>query len=97
MLPGHQTDIREVSHLPFAFYSTSLPVCFACFFSNKCDPVLHVDPLVHLPLSRTVAIPLASLLGVSDKQRVCAAPNPTLESYFCSTSKHPTQVLLRQT
>uniref|UniRef100_A0A4W6F970 Ceramide synthase 2a n=1 Tax=Lates calcarifer TaxID=8187 RepID=A0A4W6F970_LATCA len=42
---------------------------------------------------RTVAIPLASLLGVSDKQRVCAPPNPTLESYFCSTSKHPTQVL----
>ncbi|GAA6227262.1 ceramide synthase 2-like [Lates japonicus] len=40
---------------------------------------------------RTVAIPLASLLGVSDKQRVCAPPNPTLESYFCSTSKHPTQ------
>uniref|UniRef100_A0A3B4V6W1 Ceramide synthase 2a n=1 Tax=Seriola dumerili TaxID=41447 RepID=A0A3B4V6W1_SERDU len=40
---------------------------------------------------RTVAIPLASLLGVSDKQRVRAPPNPTLESYFCSTSKHPTQ------
>uniref|UniRef100_A0A8C9YN14 Ceramide synthase 2a n=1 Tax=Sander lucioperca TaxID=283035 RepID=A0A8C9YN14_SANLU len=40
---------------------------------------------------RTVATPLASLLGVSDKQRVRARPNPVLESYFCSTSKHPTQ------
>uniref|UniRef100_A0A8D2ZL69 Ceramide synthase 2a n=1 Tax=Scophthalmus maximus TaxID=52904 RepID=A0A8D2ZL69_SCOMX len=40
---------------------------------------------------KTVAVPLASLLGVSDKQRVCAPSNPPLESYFCSTSKHPTQ------
>uniref|UniRef100_A0A3Q1EIX3 Ceramide synthase 2a n=1 Tax=Acanthochromis polyacanthus TaxID=80966 RepID=A0A3Q1EIX3_9TELE len=40
---------------------------------------------------RTVAIPLASLMKVSDKQRVRASPNPVLESYFCSTSKHPTQ------
>lgn len=40
---------------------------------------------------RLVATPLASLLGVRDKRRVCAAPNPVLEVYFCSTSKHPTQ------
>uniref|UniRef100_A0A665WVE8 Ceramide synthase 2-like n=1 Tax=Echeneis naucrates TaxID=173247 RepID=A0A665WVE8_ECHNA len=40
---------------------------------------------------RKVAIPLAVLLGVSDKQRVQASPNPTLESHFCSTSKHPPQ------
>uniref|UniRef100_A0A8C2ZZC0 Ceramide synthase 2a n=1 Tax=Cyclopterus lumpus TaxID=8103 RepID=A0A8C2ZZC0_CYCLU len=40
---------------------------------------------------RTVATPLASLLGVSDKQRVRAPPNPVLESFFCSTSKNPTQ------
>uniref|UniRef100_A0A3B4Z7K5 Ceramide synthase 2-like n=1 Tax=Stegastes partitus TaxID=144197 RepID=A0A3B4Z7K5_9TELE len=43
---------------------------------------------------RTVAIPLASLMKVSDKQRVRASPNPILESHFCSTSKHPTQVLV---
>lgn len=42
---------------------------------------------------RTVATPLASLLGVKDKQRVLALPNPILESHFCSTSKHPTQVI----
>ncbi|XP_029975854.1 ceramide synthase 2a [Salarias fasciatus] len=40
---------------------------------------------------RRVATPLASLLGVSDKQRVHTPSNPTLESYFCSISKHPTQ------
>eukprot|EP00064_Thunnus_orientalis_P018892 superscaffoldBa00004507_g19000 len=40
---------------------------------------------------RTVAIPLASLLGVRDNKRVHAPPNPILESHFCSTSKHPTQ------
>uniref|UniRef100_A0A671UKI3 Ceramide synthase 2a n=1 Tax=Sparus aurata TaxID=8175 RepID=A0A671UKI3_SPAAU len=40
---------------------------------------------------RTVATPLASLLGVTDKKRICAPPNPVLEAYFCSTSKHPTQ------
>ncbi|XP_077937512.1 ceramide synthase 2a isoform X2 [Gasterosteus aculeatus] len=39
---------------------------------------------------RTVATPFAALLGVSDKQRFRAPPNPILESYFCSTSKHPT-------
>ncbi|XP_074469961.1 ceramide synthase 2a [Sebastes fasciatus] len=40
---------------------------------------------------RTVATPFASLLGVSDKQRVRAPTNPILESHFRSTSKHPTQ------
>lgn len=49
---------------------------------------------VSLPPPRLVATPLASLLGVRDKRRVCAAPNPVLEVYFCSTSKHPTQVSL---
>ncbi|XP_058475542.1 ceramide synthase 2a [Solea solea] len=40
---------------------------------------------------RIVASPLASLLGVGDKPRICAPSNPTLETYYCSTSKHPTQ------
>lgn len=43
-------------------------------------------------LFRRVACPLASLLGVHDKKRVCAPPNPVLEAFFCHTSKHPTQV-----
>lgn len=38
-------------------------------------------------------MPLASLLGVRDEKRVRAAPNPVLESYFLSSTKHPTQVI----
>lgn len=41
---------------------------------------------------RKVATPLASLLGVREKARVHASHNPLLESYFRSTTKHPTQV-----
>ncbi|XP_054619542.1 ceramide synthase 2-like isoform X1 [Dunckerocampus dactyliophorus] len=45
---------------------------------------------------RWVAIPLASLLGVSDKRRVCPPPNSTLEAFFCNISKHPTQTSLEK-
>uniref|UniRef100_A0A3Q1HUM6 Uncharacterized protein n=1 Tax=Anabas testudineus TaxID=64144 RepID=A0A3Q1HUM6_ANATE len=63
----------------------------------KCQDLWAVLPIalcfliIRQIFERTVAIPLASLLGVSDKQRIRAPPNPTLESFFCSTSKHPTQ------
>lgn len=40
---------------------------------------------------RTVAVRLASSLGVTDKVRVRTTQNPTLESYFSTTSKHPSQ------
>ena len=59
---------------------------------KQCSPTLCA-----FSLFRTVAIPLASLLGVRDKQRVHAPPNPILESHFCSTSKHPTQVITLHT
>lgn len=52
---------------------------------------------VCLSLSRTVASPLASLLGVRDKKRICTPPNPILEAFYCSTSKHPTQVIILHT
>lgn len=48
--------------------------------------------ITNISLPRTVAIPLASLLGVKDKQQISAPSNPILESYYCSTSKQPTQV-----
>uniref|UniRef100_A0A3Q4HHW9 Ceramide synthase 2a n=1 Tax=Neolamprologus brichardi TaxID=32507 RepID=A0A3Q4HHW9_NEOBR len=54
-------------------------------------PIAFCFLVIRQIFERTVAIPLASLLGVSDKQRVRAPPNPVLESYFCSTSKHPKQ------
>uniref|UniRef100_A0A3B3ZA48 Homeobox domain-containing protein n=1 Tax=Periophthalmus magnuspinnatus TaxID=409849 RepID=A0A3B3ZA48_9GOBI len=62
---------------------TTLPIAL-CF--------LLVRPL----FERTIAGPLAALLGVRDKPRVCASANPTLESYFRSTSKHPSQSSLER-
>ncbi|KAM3857935.1 ceramide synthase 2-like [Diretmus argenteus] len=54
-------------------------------------PVALCFLVIRQIFERTVATPLAALLGVSNKQRGRVTPNPTLESYFCSTSKHPTQ------
>ncbi|XP_041868029.1 ceramide synthase 2a [Melanotaenia boesemani] len=54
-------------------------------------PIALCFLLIRPIFERTVAIPLASLLGVRDKQRLCAPSNPILESHFCSTSKHPSQ------
>ncbi|XP_076611322.1 ceramide synthase 2a [Chaetodon auriga] len=54
-------------------------------------PIALCFLVIRQVFERAVASPLASLLGVSDKKRVCAPPNPVLEAYFCSTSKHPTQ------
>lgn len=54
-------------------------------------PIAFLFLIIRQIFERTVAIPLAALLGVSDKQRVSASPNPALETYFCSTSKDPTQ------
>ncbi|CAB1441446.1 unnamed protein product [Pleuronectes platessa] len=54
-------------------------------------PIAFCFLVIRQIFERTVATPVASLLGVKNKQRVYAPSNPTLESYFCSTSKHPTQ------
>ncbi|XP_035285477.1 ceramide synthase 2-like [Anguilla rostrata] len=47
--------------------------------------------LIRQVFERTVATPLASLLGVRERVRLRAEHNPLLEAYFCSTSKHPSQ------
>ncbi|MFT7815859.1 ceramide synthase 2 [Arapaima gigas] len=47
--------------------------------------------IVRQIFERTVAAPLAALLGVTEKVRLRALYNPTLESYYCNTTKHPTQ------
>lgn len=88
LLPGHQAAVWEVSYLRLAqltvHHLDSRSVFLMSAFFHQ----------VSFPPPRLVATPLASLLGVRDKRRVCAAPNPVLEVYFCSTSKHPTQVSL---
>ncbi|KAM4550153.1 ceramide synthase 2a [Fundulus diaphanus] len=64
-------------------------------------PVALCFLVIRRIFERTIALPLAALLGVRDKHRVCASPNPLLESHFCSTSIHPTQssieILSKQT
>ncbi|XP_076136185.1 ceramide synthase 2-like [Alosa pseudoharengus] len=40
---------------------------------------------------RTLGIRLAALLGVKATKRLRAAPNPTLEAFYCKTTKYPTQ------
>lgn len=54
-------------------------------------PVALCFLVVRPVFERTIAVPLAALLGVRDKPRVCAAPNAALESYYSRTSKHPAQ------
>ncbi|XP_048367153.1 ceramide synthase 2 isoform X2 [Sphaerodactylus townsendi] len=46
--------------------------------------------LRHL-FERYVATPIAGLLNIKDKVRLKAAPNPVLEIFYSSSSKHPKQ------
>ncbi|GAA6080428.1 ceramide synthase 2a, partial [Tachysurus ichikawai] len=54
-------------------------------------PIALVFLIIRQIFERTVALRLASAMGVEEKVRVRAAPNPTLETYFYATSKHPAQ------
>lgn len=54
-------------------------------------PIALIFLVVRQIFERTVATPLASLLGVKEIVRLKAAHNPTLESYYCSTTKYPSQ------
>lgn len=57
-------------------------------FSNS-----SVESLILFFKFRTVAIQLASALGIKEEVRVRATHNPTLESYFRIANKNPKQVL----
>ncbi|KAJ8354854.1 hypothetical protein SKAU_G00224210 [Synaphobranchus kaupii] len=54
-------------------------------------PIALAFLAVRQVFERTVATPLASLLGVQEKVRLRAAQNPALESYYHTKSKQPTQ------
>ncbi|XP_029587124.1 ceramide synthase 2 [Salmo trutta] len=54
-------------------------------------PIAVCFLIIRQIFERTVAVQLASLLRVREKPRVRAAPNTTLESYFCNASKFPSQ------
>lgn len=54
-------------------------------------PIALTFLIIRQVFERTVAIRLATALGVKEKVRVRAAHNPMLEAYFRSTSKSPKQ------
>uniref|UniRef100_A0A1A8GPR9 Ceramide synthase 2a n=2 Tax=Nothobranchius korthausae TaxID=1143690 RepID=A0A1A8GPR9_9TELE len=54
-------------------------------------PIAFCFLIIRKIFEKTVALPLASLLGVTDKLRVRAPLNPILEFHFSNKSKHLTQ------
>lgn len=54
-------------------------------------PVALLFLIIRQIFERTVATPLASLLGVKETVRLKVPHNPTLESYYCNITKNPTQ------
>lgn len=54
-------------------------------------PLPHSSPPLR-PTPRYVATPLAGLLNVKEKIRLKATPNPVLEKFYASSTKHPKQV-----
>uniref|UniRef100_A0A3Q2DXW4 Ceramide synthase 2b n=1 Tax=Cyprinodon variegatus TaxID=28743 RepID=A0A3Q2DXW4_CYPVA len=54
-------------------------------------PIALVFLIIRQIFERTVATPLASLLGVKETVRLKAPHNPFLESYYCKVTKNPTQ------
>uniref|UniRef100_G3PD01 Ceramide synthase 2b n=1 Tax=Gasterosteus aculeatus aculeatus TaxID=481459 RepID=G3PD01_GASAC len=54
-------------------------------------PIALVFLIIRQIFERTVATPLASLLGVKETVRLKVPHNPTLDSYYCNVSKNPTQ------
>ncbi|CAL8247273.1 unnamed protein product [Lota lota] len=54
-------------------------------------PIALAFLIIRQIFERMVALPLASLLGVKETVRFPVSHNPTLESFYCNTSKNPTQ------
>ncbi|XP_012697460.1 ceramide synthase 2 [Clupea harengus] len=54
-------------------------------------PMALAFMLVRQVFERTVATPIAALLGVKETVRLRVTPNPSLEAFFCRTTKYPTQ------
>ncbi|KAI9533240.1 Ceramide synthase 2 [Dissostichus eleginoides] len=54
-------------------------------------PIALIFLIIRQIFERTVATPLASLLGVKETVRLQVPHNPTLESYYCNITKNPKQ------
>lgn len=51
--------------------------------------------VVRYLFERYLATPLANALGIRDKVRLIAEQNPTLEKYFCTQCRNPSQADVR--
>lgn len=71
--------------LIFTMFLWSHPVFLSLY-------TVSIVPQQPLDDYRTVATPLASLLGVKETVRLKAPHNTTLESHYCNITKNPTQV-----
>uniref|UniRef100_A0A4W5Q1D1 Homeobox domain-containing protein n=1 Tax=Hucho hucho TaxID=62062 RepID=A0A4W5Q1D1_9TELE len=52
-------------------------------------PISSLSP--PLCVCRLVGTPLAAVMGVKEKVRLTVSHNPTLESFYCNTTKNPSQ------
>ncbi|CAB1334537.1 unnamed protein product, partial [Coregonus sp. 'balchen'] len=54
-------------------------------------PIAVAFLVIRQIFERLVATPLAAVMGVKEKVRLTVSHNPTLESFYCNTTKNPTQ------
>nr|XP_046171504.1 ceramide synthase 2-like [Oncorhynchus gorbuscha] len=54
-------------------------------------PIALAFLVIRQIFERLVATPLAAVMGVKEKVRLIVSHNPTLESFYCNTTKNPSQ------
>ncbi|XP_071027863.1 ceramide synthase 2-like isoform X2 [Oncorhynchus clarkii lewisi] len=54
-------------------------------------PIALAFLVIRQIFERLVATPLAAVMGVKEKVRIIVSHNPTLESFYCNTTKNPSQ------
>ncbi|XP_029592442.1 ceramide synthase 2 [Salmo trutta] len=54
-------------------------------------PIALAFLVIRQIFERLVATPLAAVMGVKEKVRLTVSHNPTLESFYCNTTKNPSQ------
>ncbi|XP_045573647.1 LAG1 homolog, ceramide synthase 2 isoform X1 [Salmo salar] len=54
-------------------------------------PIALAFLVIRQIFERLVATPLAAVMGVKEKVRLTVSHNPTLESFYCTTTKNPSQ------
>lgn len=84
----NDVHLIQTNYLKSSFQTFHVCIAFDC----EVPPHLHATPQSLSSDCRTVATPLAALLGVKETTRVKATYIPTLESHYCKITKNPTKV-----